>query len=636
MLLTMRIQKLLYLAVFCLHLSGCIGENPKDPNAETTTPTPEPSTTSTPTVPKLEPGIPGVEPAIYGVRTPSEPILTHYMQDYANNNTSLDSRDAHATSKEITKIFEGLKKWSDATTHWTDQHANKLTTPPDNSHVRVMYDGNPSVIATDGAHVVQNLELDKETGVFIADETSINTAQLKLNPRSWIDVRGRMGAMSFEMLPKSIIDLTNGYGFEVNTDIADLSVDKALAQTGVLEVKAAGQGKIDGATITLHKADIKGTLKVKEAKFNFQTRRDNSTENIAFIHTSGQIETLRNDSGGIPENMMTVRGPFKFEKEAEIKTFLDNSAVSKIVLHYPFSTAGMPEANKPKLEGKFEFIPTVDTLTNTSAKGILFIKSNIDFITTLDLSQAILHDEILGKKLTLTKDTIDGDATYTHGIYLKIGSLPTSLSKSLERAITTFKEGKLYTVLEHPYTNLFNINNLKGKLSCFQHTNGSNHNTTHLKNISLELENAFRNHSFILEQSFAHTNHHHTVYKYLPQASQPFWQVHSFIGCKIPTRSPLDIKGGVSYVYIPDTILQSQMQGLFPEASISLKLNQNNHLPISANFIANTMYNAYNNNCIYNYGFNCKIKTSGTKVSCSLLNPMLSSMLFKLSIAFEL
>lgn len=619
-----------------LLLTSCIGENPNDGTSSTTTTTTTPSTptaSTTKTPVKLEPGLPGVEPAIYGVRTASEDILKHYMHDYAKNNKTLDKRDEHATTKNIAKIFEGLTKWSDAATHWSDQHGNKLETPPDNSHVRIVYDGGGSVIATDGAHVIQRLQLDKESGVFIADETSINMAYLTLNEQSWIDVRGRMGAARVEMSPESLIDLTNGYGFIINTDIADLTVDKNLAQTGILELKETGQAKIDGGIITLHKADIQGTLKARNATFNFQTRRDNSIENIGFMHTKGQIEVLKDASSSVPAVMMTINGPFKFGKDAEIKLLLDNASVSQIVLNYPFSVLGMPEADKPQLDGKFEFVPTVEELNTTTGNGILVLKSNVEFPALLDLSKSIVHDEILGKKLTLVAGDLSGDDPFKHAVYLKIDSIPTGLSRTIQETFQTFKEAQIYSLLaSNALPPLFEVSKIKGRLTCFQYANGTHSSATQLTNFGLNIEHALRNSTLVWKHAFTRTQYYNDLYKLLPNAHTPFWEMHSYIGLRpqLNLFNMLTVDGGVSYLCVPKTLFQESFHGFFPEVSTHLTLSKHAHL--SANVVSTTVYDAYRNEWLVNWGAESSVKLNNMTFSSLLLNPFSSAMQLKINL----
>lgn len=652
MLPTQGIHTILCLVVACLHLSGCIGENPPNVGSDSTgaaatATTSASASTSTPTgeskaatAPQLEPGTPGVPPAVYEVTTPSSDILRYYMQDYAKLNTSLDDRDAHADKKNIAAIHEKLTRWSDPNTQWGDEYGNQLTTPLDNEHIKILYDGGGSILATDNDHVVQRLELEQETGVFIAPKTSINTAQLKLNPTSWIDVRGRLGAIRFEMNTGSLIDLTNGYGMEVNTEIDDLTVDTKSTETGIFNVESAGHGKINGGTITLHKATINGTLKLKDATFNFQTRRDHKTEDIGFMLTNGQLEVIQ-DEETLPKTMMTVNGSFKFGKDASIKLPFNNERAPQIKLNYPFSIAGLTEDSKPNLEGTFEFAPTVAELTPTTSPGILILKSNTAFVATLDLRKAILHDEILGHKLTLVATEIDADDLdeeddYTHGVYLNISSLPTSLSRHMVSVIRTFKHAQLDTTLTQPKVNLFNAHNTNVNLLCFKHIDSNKYETTQLSSLAFEVEKTARSHSFIWQQSFTHTRNIHIAYKYLPELSSPFWQFHSFCGIKRPLTKILSITGGLSYLYVPTTLLQAQLHGFFPETSVKFTLPYTKTSPISTNLLVNTTYNGYHNTFINNYGVIWGIKTLTTNISCTLLNPLQASMSFKFEISLSL
>ncbi|MDP3641319.1 MAG: hypothetical protein Q8R43_02670, partial [Alphaproteobacteria bacterium] len=149
-------------------LCGCIGEAPNATKATTTPATTTPSTTKT-----TAPSAIGTEPALYKVRTQPNGQLQLYFQEYSKDNISLDKRDEDATNTHLSDILSALPQWSADTTKWVDQFDTPTGTPADSVNIRIVNDKGGSVIAADDNHIVQNLQMDTDTGLFIPADKSI-------------------------------------------------------------------------------------------------------------------------------------------------------------------------------------------------------------------------------------------------------------------------------------------------------------------------------------------------------------------------------------------------------------------------------------------------------------------------------
>lgn len=630
------------LASITVLLYGCIGEDPdKKDTAETTAATSAPATTSSGS--KTTPGTPGVESAIYQVRTTPNSILQTYFQQYTKLNATLDQRDAHATTHNIdTTILQKLEKWSDSKTKWTDQHKTKTDVPPEGANVRILYDQGGSVLAADGAHVVQNLQLDQQTGLYLPADTSVLATQVEMGQKSWIDIRGRMGAAEFDMDPGSIVDLTRGYGLLLDSEIADLEYDKAVAETGVLDIKEHGKMRIDEGALLLHKAAIAGNLWVLNATFNFQTRLDSKTENIGFFHTQGKIHNLDKDQ--FPDIMMTVNGPFQLKTGAEIEVFLTTDKASKIILKYPFShTKGSDE---PVIQGKFRFIPKVDTLQNGE---FVVIESDIGFPADVDLSQLVAGNVILGKQLSLVKKAISGDASYSdkQGIYVKVENSTAKLNASLpiQHAIETFRQGEIKAELwqgSYPFLKLGNIIKTRLIINNTQHI--ADNNSVMAQTIGLNHTLDFEFGNLTISQLFNQVQVHNSSYRFISHARDPFWMMqHS-----IKFQKPLDFNGytltpsiGLCHIAIPTTIFQDSAHTFHPEIGITNGFFYNAESDqLSFNLLATGLYTPdwgqlEDQLWSFDVGWNASLRTPYFTFSSGLLNPLGTSPEFYFKFFYE-
>lgn len=624
----------LSLSVF---LFGCIGEDPDA--AKTTTATTTPVTTTPTTTKTTTPGAVGTEPALYKVRTQPNGQLQLYFQQYAKDNMPLDKRDEEATNSHLSDILNALPLWSADTTKWVDQFDTPTGTPPDSVNIRIVNDKGGSVISADGNHIVQNLQLDTDTGLFIPADKSILAIKTTMDQTSWIDVRGKMGASSFDMKQKSLIDLTNGYGLLLDSKLTDLKYDAKLDSTGVLTLNPNGELRIDQGTITLHKADIQGNLGVNNANFNFQTRRDSEKANIAFVQTKGKIYPL--DSIGFPDVMMTVNGPFQFKSGSEIEMFLTTDKISKIVITSPFATAlTASNDDKPVIEGKFRFIPKgLESLNTTTGQGILLVDSDIGFSAHMDLSQLIADNAVLKKKLSLVKAPIL-DSTYPArmGIFLKIekaSALALNATTPMQTAITTLKQGEVKASLWNTAPSHARVGNI---IRTDFFTTNSTQATAEISSVSelFGLKHAFDFSpvNLVMTQTFNHTKLSDHVYRFIPESREAFWMVQHSINVNTPFslgNISLIPSAGISYLMVQRTVFQDGFQTLNPDLSLSCGINHvSDTSKLSINILSNALYSkgtmALNDqDWIINTGFNLCLQTPQCIIATGLINPFQSS-----------
>lgn len=630
-----------HFSILCIStlLWGCIGKNPDDATSTTTTPETTPPTTSTSAPPTTTgtkattAGAIGVEPAIYKVRTQSNRQLQTYFQGYTKNNVTLDKRDEDATDSHLSDILDKLPLWSADTTKWTDQFDTPTGTPPDSVNIHIVNDKGGSVIAADRKHIVQNLQMDADTGLFIPAEKSILATKVTMGKSSWIDVRGIMGSERFDMAPNSILDLTNGYGLLLDSKLSEIKYDAKIDPTGVLTLKPDGELRVDNGTITLHKADIQGSLGVNNATVNFQTRRDLNTANIGFFQTKGKIYAL--DSENFPDILMTVNGPFQFKSGSEIEILINTDTASKIILNFPFSFTG--NSDKPVIEGKFRFIPKdVEALASTTGDGMLVVNSNIGFPANMDLSQLIADNTVLKKKLTLTSSSID-DEKYKQrqGIFLKIENTSSALalkaSLPIQTALTSLKHNELKAAVWNTApsqvvsgafstTEFFMTNSIfsNHEISASSKLFGLNHN------INLPYGN------LVMTQLYNRAQITDRTYRFIPQAQTPFWMMQHKITFQMPVNLgniTLTPSTGIAQTIIPETIFQNEFQTLNPEASLKCGIT---HIvdssTLSLNLVINTFYKTFNETPSWNLdsGFNINFNTPLLNISTGVISPFQS------------
>ena len=632
----MHIKQLIILGVSGL-LCGCIGEDPNAKKATTVTTTP--ATTTPSTTKTTAPGAIGTEPALYKVRTQPNGQLQLYFQEYSKDNISLDKRDEDATNTHLSDILSALPQWSADTTKWVDQFDTPTGTPADSVNIRIVNDKGGSVIAADDKHIVQNLQMDTDTGLFIPADKSILAVKITLDQASWIDARGKIGSASFDMKQNSIVDLTNGYGLLLDSKLTDLKYDANLDPTGVLTLNPNGELRIDQGTITLHKADIQGTLGVNNANFNFQTRRDSEKANIVFVQTKGKIYPL--DSVGFPDVMMTVNGPFQFKSGSEIEMFLTTDKISRIIVTSPFAT-GLNASNDDKalIEGKFRFIPKgVEFLTNTTGQGILLVDSEIGFSANMDLSQLIADNTVLKKKLSLVKASIsDTLHPKREGIFLKIentSSLALKATLPMQPAIASLKQGELKATLWNAAPSHVAIGNIATtEFFTANSTCATAENSTSSNLFGLKHTFDFSPVNLIMSQTFNRTQVIDYVYRFIPESQEAFWMMQhavkfntSFsLGSFILTPSI-----GVSHLMVADTAFQDGFQTLNPELSLTCGITHiSDTSKLSMNTVATALYSKgtmvlSDHDWIINTGFNLCLHTPMFNIASGLLNPFQSS-----------
>ncbi|MBH1989929.1 MAG: hypothetical protein I8H80_01995 [Alphaproteobacteria bacterium] len=629
----MHIKQFITLGLSVL-LFGCIGEN-SDANKATTSTTPA-ATTSTVTAPKAAtPGAIGTEPAIYKLRTAPNRQLQTYFQGYVKDNLPLDKRDEDATNSHLSDILSALPLWSADTTKWVDQFDTPTGTPPDSVNIRIVNDKGGSVIAADGTHLVQNLQMDTDTGLFIPAEKTVLATKVTLDQASWIDIRGKMGSASFDMKQNSIVDVTNGYGLLLDSKLTDLKYDANLDPTGVLTLMPKGEMRIDQGAITLHKADIQGSLGVSNATFNFQTRRDNKTDNIVFLQTKGKVYPL--DSNTFPDVMMTVNGPFQFKPGSEIEMFLTTDKISKIVLLYPFSD---DSTNKPVIEGKIRFIPKgVESLTNTTGQGLLLIDSDIGFSANTDLSQLIADNTVLKKKLSLVKAAItDPKHSKREGIFLKIentSSLALKATVPMQSAITSLKQGEVKATLWNTvpsYARVGNIVTTEFFTTQSTHTTAETSAVSQLFGLKHTLDCAQGN--LVMTQTFNRTQLSDYVYRFIPESREAFWMVQHTVKFNTPFNlgnMTLTSAAGISHFMVAETAFQSGFQTLNPDISLTCGITHISDVSkLSMNIITTALYSKgtmelSDHDWIINSGFNLCLQTPQCTIATGLLNPFQSS-----------
>lgn len=608
----------------CLY--GCIGENPTDKTAASaTTPASAPLSTS-PTNKAAAPGTPGVEPAIYTVRTTPSAILQTYFQEYAAKNADLEKRAAYATTNKIDSVFTKLTKWSEGT--WKDQHGTTMETPPDSSNIHIIYDQGGSVLAADKDHLVQNLVLDKETGLYLPAKTSVLATKIDIGPKSWIDVKGRLGSSQLDMDPKSVIDLTSGYGLVLESALADITYDDKTAQTGILELRETGELRNDGGHFLLHKAEIKGNMGVNAATFNFQTRLDNKTENIGFFHTGGKIHPLA-EEGVVPDVMMTVNGQFQFKAGAKIEMLFKNDKASRIVLSYPFSI--VPGQGEPVIEGAFSFIPKEESLIDTTGDGILVMESNTTFPATLStsISQLVEGDVVLGKKLRLDV------STDRKKIHLKISPAPDGVklkaSLPIQHAMETFRQGELKSELwKHPVSLMHSTFSTTQLI--VQHSEIENSDiSTRAYLFGLKHVFNFEVSDLVLMQAAGRSQIYDAVYRFLPQSHAPFWMIHHKIGLeKAFALGPIKFTPsiGVNHFMIPTTLFQESFHTTLPEVGLRSSVNYSaGSNSLSLNLIIQETYHEgwgkrNDQTWFLDAGMNVNFQTSTLNISTGILNPV--------------
>lgn len=618
--------KHIILAGITFGILGCIGENPTD----TTTPAaPEQTTptTSTPSGSKAAtPGTPGVEPAIYKARTSPSGILQAYFQEYAAKNSPLDKRAQYASTNKIDSVLEKLTKWSAAA--WKDQHGTTMLPPPAASNVHIVYDKGGSILAADDNHIVHNLRLDKETGLYIPAQTTVLATKIEAGSKSWIDVKGRLGSAQLDMDSKSVIDLTKGYGLVLAGGLADITYDDEIAETGILELKESGELRNTGGYFLLHKADVEGNMGVNGATFNFQTRDSVSTDNIGFFHTAGKIHPLA-EEGEVPDIMMTVNGPFQFKPGAKIEMFFNNEKASRIVLAYPFSiTAGQGE---PVIEGAFSFIPKVESLSDTTGDGILLMESNHTFPATLtaSISQLVHGNVVLGKKLSLV---VSDNKKY---IYLKIANAAAhqqlKASLPIQHAMETFRQGELKSELWQRPASLTRTAFHNTQL-IVQHLAGT-HSDTSTYGHSFGLKHVFNLDmcDMVLTQIAGRMQTHDSTYRFLPRSHDPFWIMQHKLafekGFALGSRT-LTPSLGFNHFIIPTTLFQEGFQTIQPELSLKSGIDyitESNSL--SLNMIVKGTYHAEwgkrnDQHFSLDTGINIDFQTSTLNILAGVINPI--------------
>lgn len=616
-----------------IFLFGCIGEDPDA--AKTTTATTTPVTTTPTTTKTTTPGAVGTEPALYKVRTQPNGQLQFYFQQYAKDNIPLDKRDEEATNSHLSDILNALSQWSADTTKWVDQFNTPTGTPPDSVNIRIVNDKGGSVISADGNHIVQNLQLDTNTGLFIPAEKTVLATKVTLDQVSWIDIRGKMGSANFDMKHNSIVDVTNGYGLLLDSKLTDLKYDANLDPTGVLTLMPNGEMRIDQGAITLHKADIQSSLGVSNATFNFQTRRDNKTDNIVFLQTKGKVYPL--DSDTFPDVMMTVNGPFQFKPGSEIEMFLTTDKISKIVLLYPFSD---DSTNKPVIEGKFRFIPKgVESLTNTTGQGLLLIDSDIGFSANMDLSQLIADNTVLKKKLSLVKAAItDPKHSKREGIFLKIenaSSLALKATSPLQTAIASLQHGEVKATLWHAAPVHKNVGNI---IRTDFFTTNSTQATAEISSVSelFGLKHAFDFSpvNLVMTQTFNHTKLSDHVYRFIPESHKAFWMVQHSINVNTSFslgNISLIPSAGISHLMVQRTVFQDGFQTFNPELSLTFGITHISDISkLSMNIITTALYSKgtmtlSDSDWIINTGFNLCLQTPQCIIATGLINPFQSS-----------
>ncbi|QOL20275.1 hypothetical protein [Candidatus Bodocaedibacter vickermanii] len=629
----MHIKQFITLGLSAL-LFGCIGEN-SDANKATTSTTPA-TTTPTVTTPKAAtPGTIGTEPAIYKLRTAPNRQLQTYFQGYVKDNLPLDKRDEDATNSHLSDILSALPLWSADTTKWVDQFDTPTGTPPDSVNIRIVNDKGGSVIAADVTHLVQNLQMDTDTGLFIPAEKTVLATKVTLDQASWIDIRGKMGSASFDMKHNSIVDVTNGYGLLLDSKLTDLKYDANLDPTGVLTLMPNGEMRIDQGAITLHKADIQGSLGVSNATFNFQTRRDNKTDNIVFLQTKGKVYPL--DSDTFPGVMMTVNGPFQFKPGSEIEMFLTTDKISKIVLLYPFSD---DSTNKPVIEGKIRFIPKgVESLTNTTGQGLLLIDSDIGFSANMDLSQLIADNTVLKKKLSLVKAAItDPKHSKREGIFLKIentSSLALKATVPMQSAITSLKQGEVKAALWNTVPSHAQVGNIVATeffTTQSTHTTAETSAVSQLFGLKHTLDCAQGN--LVMTQTFNRTQLSDYVYRFIPKSHEAFWMVQHTVKFNTPFNlgnMTLTPAAGISHFMVAETAFQSGFQTLNPDISLTCGITHiSDTSKLSMNIITTALYSKgtmelSDHAWIINSGFNLCLQTPQCTIATGLLNPFQSS-----------
>lgn len=612
-------------------LFGCIGKNPDD--ATTTTNTTTATTAATPaattTTKTATTGALGTEPTTYKIRTISNSQLQLYFQGYANDNVTLEKRDEDATESRLADILKALPQWSAETTKWTDQYDTPSGTPSDSANIHILNDKGGSVISADGKHLVQNLTMDNETGLYIPSETSVLAAAIIMGEKSWIDVRGKMGSARFDMNPKSIVDLTNGYGLLLNSKLTEIKYNETIDPTGVLTLEPDGELRIDNGTITLHKADIKGSLGVNNATFNFQTRRDTSTTNIGFFQTKGKVYSL--DSDTFPNVMMTVNGPFQFRAGSEIEVLINADTASKIMLHFPFSLAG--DSDKPVIEGKIRFIPKgVESLKNTSGNGILIINSNIGFSPTMDLSQLIADNTVLKKRLSINVAPItDEKFKGRQGIFLKIenslSSLALKATTQIQTAVDSLKHAELKAAVWNTdrWSTTGNIGSTQVFATQSTISNDETSAVSKLFGLQHSLDYSFGN--IELSQLFNRVQVADSSYRFIPQSQTPFWIMQHNLKFKTPFNLGnfmLTPSAGVSHLMIPNTLFQDGFQSLNPEMSVKLGVTHVvDSATLSMNLMTQAQYQTFNQTPLWgiNTGLNISVSMPLLNMSTGVLNP---------------
>jgi hypothetical protein len=620
-------------------LCGCIGEDPDAAKTTTTTPTATTTLPVTITTKPQTPGAIGTEPAIYKVRTIPNRQLQNYFQAYAKDNLSLDKRDEDATTTHLSDIFTALPQWSADTTKWTDQFDTPTGTPPDSVNIRIVNDAAGSVIAADGTHIVQNLQMDTDTGLFIPSEKSILATKVTMDQASWVDVRGKMGSASFDMKQNSIIDLTNGYGLLLDSNLTEIKYDPKLDSTGVLTLMPNGEIRIDNGTLTLHKADIQGSLGVNNATFNFQTRRDNNTANIAFLQTKGKIYPIA--SSTFPDIMMTVNGSFQFKSGSEIELFLTTDRISKIAISSPFFTStSVSDGDKPVIEGKFRFIPKdVESLTNTVGTGILVVDSDIGFPANMDLSQLVADNTVLKKKLNLVKAAItDTKHSKREGIFLKIENAPSLALKAtlpIQVAVASLKHGELKANLWDTSLSHVNVGNIATtKFFTTNTTIATAETSTSAKLFGIKHTFDLTHGNVVLTQTFNHSQLSDYVYRFIPESCEAFWMMQHTV--KVNTsfsfgNFTLTPSVGISHLMVQHTVFQEEFQTLNPDLSLTCGIaHVSGTAKLSMNTIATALYSngtmaLSDHDWIINTGLNLCLHTPTFNIATGLLNPFQSS-----------
>ncbi len=654
------IQYGLFYSISCL-LAACIGEDPNNPSSaptDTTTSIPSTATTSSPV--NIRPGALGVAPAIYTVRTRATPILQHYYtHHYTKNNLTLEQRDEHDIKESIKDQLDQLPKWSENTTRWTDQHGSVSPPPENESRARISNDHQASTLQTDSNHVLQHLEMEKSTGLYIPGDLDNSTTllvqdRLIMGEHTWIDVRGRMETGQLDMHSGSVIDLTNGYGLSVLMAQKALKYDRDLTQTGVLTIESSGSVNLDHATITTHSVNFQGTLTSRNSTINLQTRRVTSGEpdltNIMFSQRASDSRNktfLYAKNTEIPEHVLTINGPAHFFAGSELHLFLGKEKVSTLTLNYPFTHSGL-DSEKPTLKGKIILNPApgISELNTTpSNKPLLIIKSNIGFQQDLNTDQLLTSGQLLRKKLTLQRLPIpseDNLPNTAEGLYLKISDDSNALANGFARITPplqqAFQTMQISTLKSQIAAQGFSASSTgvvgKTRISISSASTHDSHKYSTTNSLGVGHSFCINNYDLTINHYIHKTNSCAHSYALTPDANSPLIILNNTTHLERNFKfGSISIKPSIGFVHfmLPETPHQVAFHTLHPEALLSSKLT---HSSDSENFcLAATVKALYQtqelqispSSLAVDVAFSAQFSTKTTKCSLTLINPFHSS-----------